>query len=220
MAMGPGLRLYATTGSLYSAKVRIALACKGLEWDEVEPEGGYRSAAYRQLVPRGTVPALEIDGHLLVDSEAIIEYIEEVYPAPPLLPVEPLARAHIRSLSRFHDTALEPAVRALFPAMREKGSPAAASVERIKACLAIFARIANPSPLLAGTALCMADCGYPVTFATLEIIASYLGIDLDWPPAVLRYRAALENVAAVGAVLIPYRDITTKWAQSARGVRA
>ncbi|BCP55205.1 hypothetical protein K32_38220 [Kaistia sp. 32K] len=218
--MSSKLRLHATPGSLYSAKVRIALRHKGLDWNEVEPEGGYRSDAYRKRVPQGTVPALEVDGALIVDSEAIVEYLEETYPAAPLLPGAPLDRARIRSLSRFHDTALEPAIRALFPSIREGKRPPNALIERINTQLAILERIAKPSPLLGGAALALADCGYPVSFATLDILATCTGIQLDWPEAIRQYQGALDRVPAVDAVLTPYRDITTKWAEAALGARA
>jgi glutathione S-transferase len=217
--MSSRLRLYATPGSLYSAKVRIALLSKGLDWDEIAPEGGYRSEIYRKLVPQGTVPALEIDGSLIVDSEAIIEYLEEIYPAAPLLPGIPLERARIRSLSRFHDTVLEPSVRALFPAVLEARRPPDELIERINARLAIFERIAKPSPLIGGAVLSLADCGYPVSFATLDIMAASTGIDFDLPKGVRQYQNALEQVPAVRTVLAPYRDITTKWAEAALGAR-
>lgn len=218
--MSSKLRLYATPGSLYSAKVRIALLHKGLDWDEIEPEGGYRTDAYRERVPQGTVPALEVDGALIVDSEAILEYLEEAYPTAPLLPSAPLDRARTRSLSRFHDTALEPAIRALFPSIREGKRPPEELIDRVNTRLAVLERIARPSPLLGGAVLSLADCGYPVSLATLDILAASTDIQLDWPDAIRQYQGALDPVPAVNAVLTPYRAITTKWAEAALGARA
>ncbi|WP_052726424.1 glutathione S-transferase family protein [Devosia epidermidihirudinis] len=215
--MSTNLRLHATPGSLYSAKVRIALLHKGLHWEEVAPDGGYRSDAYRSLVPQGSVPALEVDGALIVDSEAIVEYLEEAYPAQPLLPSVPLQRAQIRSLSRYHDTAFEPAVRALFPSIGEGRRPADDLVERINTRLAILGRIAQPSPLLGGAELSMADLGYPVSFASIDIIAAATRAALVWPDPIRRYQQSLDQVPAVAAVLAPYRAITTQWAAAALG---
>ncbi|HEU4487318.1 MAG TPA: maleylacetoacetate isomerase, partial [Povalibacter sp.] len=58
-----------------------------------------RSPDYLALNPQGLIPALETDGAVLSQSLAIIEYLEEKYPDPPLLPTDPLARAQIRSMS-------------------------------------------------------------------------------------------------------------------------
>ena len=85
------LTLYATPESLYCAKLRIALRRKGLAWREVAPEGGCGSAGYRALVPAGTLPAIDDDGFVLAESEAIAEYLEETRPEPAMLPRDPRA---------------------------------------------------------------------------------------------------------------------------------
>jgi glutathione S-transferase len=67
------------------------------------------------LIPAGTMPAI-VDGDLvLADSEAIAEYLNETLAEPAMLPDDAVARARCRERSRFHDTRLEPEVRALFP---------------------------------------------------------------------------------------------------------
>ena len=82
-------------------RVRIALALKGLAYDYVPHDlrkGAQHDAAYLALNPLGLVPALEADGQVLTQSIAIIEWLEEAYPAPPLLPSDPSARAEARAL--------------------------------------------------------------------------------------------------------------------------
>jgi glutathione S-transferase len=109
------LTIYTTPESLYCAKLRVLLRHKKLHWQEVEPQGGCGSPQYRDLIPSGTMPAL-IDGDLVIaDSEAIAEYLNETVAEPPMLPLDPAARARCRERSRFHDTRLEPEVRKLFP---------------------------------------------------------------------------------------------------------
>ena len=110
--------LHGSAVSVYTAKLRIALHTKGLAFVEREPEGGYRSAAWRERQPTGTIPALEVDGVLLAESEAVVEYLEDAHPTPRLLPGTPLQRAQARFLARYHDLHLEPRVRALFPLVR------------------------------------------------------------------------------------------------------
>ena len=65
------IKLYSIPPSVYSAKVRLVMRAKGLDFEDVPPPGGYGSDAYKALVPYGTMPAIEHDGFQLADSEAI-----------------------------------------------------------------------------------------------------------------------------------------------------
>ncbi len=83
-------------------RVRIALNLKNLDCDTalVNLQAGDQSSpAYRAINPQGRVPALEIDDHVLVQSLAIIEYLDETFPSPSLVPSEPLARARVRGIA-------------------------------------------------------------------------------------------------------------------------
>jgi maleylpyruvate isomerase len=96
------LRLYSYFRSSAAYRVRIALELKGVAY-RIEPvnllAGEQRAEAYRALNPQGFVPALALPGgELLTQSSAIIEWLEEAYPAPPLLPADPVARARVRAL--------------------------------------------------------------------------------------------------------------------------
>ena len=112
---------YASALSSYSAKVRVALCVKQVDFEERAPPGGYRSAQYRALVPMGTLPAIQVGDWVLSESEAINEYLEERYPEPAMLPHDLQLRADVRFLCRFHDLYLEPPVRALFGHVRPAG---------------------------------------------------------------------------------------------------
>lgn len=99
------MKLYSYFRSSASYRVRIALNLKGLPYDIVPvhllKDGGEQfSAEYRALNPDALVPSLQLaDGDVLTQSLAIIEYLEEVYPAPPLLPTDPIDRAWLRSVA-------------------------------------------------------------------------------------------------------------------------
>lgn len=97
------MKLYGYWRSTSSYRLRIALALKGLEADQVFVHlvrGEQKSEAYRSLNPQGRVPTLMLDdGTVLTQSPAIIEYLEEAYPSPPLLPTDPIARAKIRAVA-------------------------------------------------------------------------------------------------------------------------
>jgi maleylpyruvate isomerase len=96
--------LYGYGLSSASYRVRIALALKGLTYT---PElknlraGEHRLSEYLSINIQGFVPALRLDdGAVLTQSVAIIEYLDEIYPQPALLPEEPLARARVRALTQ------------------------------------------------------------------------------------------------------------------------
>jgi maleylacetoacetate isomerase len=86
-----------------SFRVRIALNLKGLTFEQITyrlRRGEQRSAAFLAMNPQGLVPALEIDGLVLTESLAILEYLEEAHPEPPLLPASLAERARVRSLAQ------------------------------------------------------------------------------------------------------------------------
>ncbi|RLU08202.1 maleylacetoacetate isomerase [Pseudomonas prosekii] len=100
------MQLYTYYRSTSSYRVRIALALKGLDYQAlpvnlIAASGGeHRQAPYLALNPQGRVPALRTDdGQLLIQSPAIIEYLEERYPQVPLLSKDLAARAHERGVA-------------------------------------------------------------------------------------------------------------------------
>lgn len=97
------MELFTYYRSTSSYRVRIALALKGLDYQALPVnllKGEQRGANYLALNPQGRVPALRTDGgELLVQSPAIIEYLEEVYPQPALLPASAEARAKVRGVA-------------------------------------------------------------------------------------------------------------------------
>ncbi|MFP5426633.1 MAG: maleylacetoacetate isomerase [Gammaproteobacteria bacterium] len=97
------MELFTYFRSTSSYRVRIALALKGLDYQALPVnllKGEHRADDYRAVNPQGRVPALRTDrGEVLVQSPAIIEYLEEVYPQPALLPAAPEARAKVRGVA-------------------------------------------------------------------------------------------------------------------------
>jgi maleylacetoacetate isomerase len=86
-----------------SFRVRIALNLKGLAYDQAPHHlrrGEQRAAGYLALNPQGMVPALAVDGAVLTQSLAMIEYLDEVHPEPALLPARAIDRAYVRSLAQ------------------------------------------------------------------------------------------------------------------------
>jgi maleylpyruvate isomerase len=95
-------RLFSYWRSSASYRVRIALNWKGVDATIIPVNlrrGEQRTAAFREVNPSCLVPVFESDGVRLTQSLAIIEYLEEIRPVPPLLPGSPLTRAAIRELA-------------------------------------------------------------------------------------------------------------------------
>jgi maleylacetoacetate isomerase len=96
------MKLYNYYRSSAAFRVRIALNLKGLEYQSISKallQKEHQAPDYLTLNPQGLVPALAVDGATLAQSLAIIEYLDELHPEPPLLPAEPLARAQVRSMA-------------------------------------------------------------------------------------------------------------------------
>jgi maleylacetoacetate isomerase len=100
----PTLKLYGYWRSSAAYRVRIALNLKGLAFENlpvhlVKDGGQQRSADYKALNPQGLVPLLVDGDERISQSLAILEYLEEVFPLPALLPDDPADRARVRSLA-------------------------------------------------------------------------------------------------------------------------
>jgi len=208
------LTFYGNGISNFAAKVRLVLCLKGLAFEEQLPPDGYGSAAYKRIVPMGTIPALVHGGLVLSESETIVEYLEEIAPDPPLLPREPVDRARVRFLARFHDIYLEPPLRLLFthiaPGQRDS------TVVRTQA--AVIARrlgeleeFANASgPFLVGP-FSLADCGFPATIALADAMLPHLQETLALGPRLLAWRRRIAEHLIAGRLTEAYRAEAEKW---------
>lgn len=107
------LTLHTYWRSSCSYRVRIALHLKGLEYESrpvhlVRNGGEQHSRQYRIINPQGLVPALEHDSLVLTQSLAIVEYLEEAFPHPPLLPADAAERARVRGLAMLVACEIQP----------------------------------------------------------------------------------------------------------------
>lgn len=151
-----------------SWRVRIALNLKGVTAGHVSHHlrrGEQRAPDYLAINPQGFVPALELDeGAVLIQSLAIIEWLEETRPEPPLLPRDPLLRAHVRAFALVLAADTHPIQNLkILAALRSLDLPEAAvtrwaaeaNAAGLEACEALLAE--RPGPFCFGAGPTMAD---------------------------------------------------------------
>lgn len=156
------LKLHGFRVSNYHNKVLIALLEKGVPYEEDASVKPSQDEAYLALSPMGKVPYAEIDGVRLCESSAILEYLEDAYPAKPLLPKSPIARAKVRELTTVIELHMELVARRLYGAVffggtLSDGAKAAVEKDLAKGVRA-FAALAKFEPFVAGAELSIADC--------------------------------------------------------------
>lgn len=207
---------YAVPVSNYAATVRLLLQLKGVPFLERLPPDGYGSAAYKAIVPTGTVPAIVDDAVALSESAVIAEYLDERYPSPALLPPpdDVAARARVRLMQRLHDTRIEPPLRALFghvdPEKRDAGA-VEAQLALLEARLDELASLTEPAPFLAGALPTLADYAYPATLLLGERMGDVLERRWQLPPALGPWWHRLRGLPAVAAMLHDYGLAVDAW---------
>lgn len=200
--------------SNFGAKVKLVLVLKAIAHRELAPPGGYGSPTYKAIVPAGTIPAIVHAGLVLSESTAICEYLDELWPQPPLLPGTPAERARIRQLVGFHDQRLEPPIRALFgqmaPAARDGATVAARHAEIVKRLDELESLVAA-GPYALGERLTLADTSFAATLVLGERMLRALGP--GWPagPRVAAWRDALAATVPLAAPLAAYAEAVDLW---------
>jgi maleylpyruvate isomerase len=128
------MKLYTFFRSGTSHRLRIALNLKGLRYDQVAIDlrkEKHLDEAYKAINPQQLVPALDIGDGVLTQSPAIIEWLEERYPTPPLLPTDALERAQVRALAAIVGCDIHPVNnRRILESLRRDFSADEAAIDR------------------------------------------------------------------------------------------
>jgi glutathione S-transferase len=180
------ITLYDADRCPYCARVRIALAEKGIEYETVEVDLDDRPAWIYEKNPLGRVPVLEEDVLVLPESAVINEYLEERYPEPALWPADPGDRAFGRLLVFRFDQLSKP-----YYALRREEDGAR---ERFDAELAKLNAVLEARTYLTGRAYGLADIAYVPWILRAR---DRMGIDLHAFPALADW---LERLAARPAI--------------------
>ncbi len=210
------MKLYCFPVAPNPTKVRVYLAEKGLEVPEVLvslPKGEQRKPEFLRRNPMGRLPVLELDdGTHLTESLAIIEYLEELHPEPPMIGREARERARVRTLERVADlNVLLPIGRVIHATNSTLGLPpnpelAKAGRAALEEGLGILDTEVGSRPFVAGDAVTVADCTlyaafFFAGFGELEIPDRYENLH--------RWHAAFrERPSAEAASRRPPREAT------------
>ncbi len=169
------IKLYDFPMSPRARKVRIVLAEKGLQYEKVTidiTKGEQKKPEYLAVNPYGKVPALQDNGTTVYESTLIMEYLNDKYPNPPLLPTDPGQRARARILMHFGDTqydsALATIVGEVFFKPKGQGDQdvIAKAKQDVNACFERLERELGNNDYLLGSGFTLADVCF-VTWAPL-----------------------------------------------------
>lgn len=155
------MKLYDLDHSPFAARVRMAIHAKSLPIALVPPPGGARSPAYRAINPLGLVPALALDdGTVIAESEIIVEYLEDRFPAPPLRPASAEQRAQARLLVRIADQYLAAPLRQVYEIAKGTvpADRAPVYLAAVDAALTLLAHYRGAGSYAVGDSLSTADC--------------------------------------------------------------
>ena len=159
--------VYGAAMSPYVWSVRLALAEKGVAHELVNVGiDEFRSEAHLARHPFGKIPAFDHDGFMLYETQAIMRYVDEAFPAAPLQPIEVHPFARMNQIMGIVDNYLTPSLLAnvIFQRMvaprlgrTVDENAIAAALPKVRHCLGEIARLAGEQPFLAGEAVTLAD---------------------------------------------------------------
>jgi len=157
------LTLCGFAASNYYNKVKLALLEKGVAFEE---ELAWLGQTDKAASPLGKVPYLKTDAGPLSESTVILEYIEDAYPARPLMPADAFQKAKVREIVRYLELHLELVARNLYGEAFFGGKVSDAAkektAEQLTKNVAAFSQLVKFSPFIAGDTFTLADCAAAV----------------------------------------------------------
>ncbi len=206
------LKLHGSSISPNHNKVKLALLEKGIEFEEI-PQFPSQEETFLAHSPMGKIPVMEIDGKFFAESTAMLEYLENAYPAAPLMPTDPFERAKCREMMQMIDLYMagpSGSARltgaALFGASLSDEMKADAQM-MIERGVSAVARLVKFSPFIMGSKFTLADCvAFPkfgfVALVTNAVLAKNMTESI---PGVSEYLKYMAERPAVQKVVVDQR---------------
>ena len=174
----PSLTLYGVALSPFTMRAVMQMAFKRMDLPITPPPGGLHSEEYQRINPIDKIPALATPEGVLPESEIIVEYLEQCFPEPALLPADALPRSQSRLLSRIADlylmNALMPAFAHLDPTTRDQEAVDAV-MDNVRKGLSHVDRYLSASPFALGERPTLADCALLPILKFLSAFMPFFG---------------------------------------------
>jgi glutathione S-transferase len=210
------MRLIQLAISMTSFKVRLALRLKALALPLEDPPGGtYRSDAFRALNPAGTIPTL-VDGDFwLAESDAILDYLDDIGAGLPLRPDNPREAARARMLSRWIDFRIDPQIRRLFayvaPTTRDAAAVRVIGEDLRTAYRLVETGLDPHGPYGCGKRPSVADCGLMACGVWLEALNIPLSLQAMEGDRLKRVLQATRATPALAQDITDYSRLVADW---------
>jgi len=177
------MKLYGAMASPYVARSVLFGKLKGIDLELASPPGGRPGTPeFKEISPIGKIPALDVDGVIIPESEVICEYLEDAFPEPSAMPADALAKGQSRTISRVVDLYLSPVSSVLARQINPEKRDAAvveAQTEELKKVWSYVEGYMGDGPFVAGDKPSMGDCSLATHMVMFKILAfaNFDGID-------------------------------------------
>jgi glutathione S-transferase len=213
------MKLYSGDLSPYSAKVRMQIYAKGISDIPFERPEGFGTTDYWKISPLGRIPALDLGGDIIPESEVIAEYLEELYPEPGLLGATPRERAQVRTVSRIGDIYLMNNTFLCLPQARRATRNDGVRdllTGQVKRGIGALEHYIGEDGYAVGGRLTLADCSLVPALFMIEHVVPTFDVEAPLPPKVAAYWTAIRQNEPAARVLVElHRGLAERRAQTA-----
>jgi len=217
------MKLYSGDLSPYSARVRMQIYAKGITDIALERPPGFPTAEFAKINPLGRIPALDLGGDVIPESEVIAEYLEEIHPKPSLLGATPRETALIRTVARIGDIYLMNNMFMCLPqarrSTRNEGVRDLLTGQVLRGMRALEHYLGETG-FAVGERLTLADCALTPALFLIENVIETFDVENPIPacPKTAAYWAAIQTNEHAARVLVElHRGLQERRAAPAAG---
>jgi glutathione S-transferase len=214
------IEIYSAALCPFAHRSRLTLLEKKIPFELIEIDLQNKPANFLEISPYGKVPVLKHRDHRVWESAVINEYLEEIFPEPPLLPKAPIQRAQARIWINFADTRLFVATGKLLygsPDPQQQAEVAKDVIEYLQLVEAELQAMSEDGPYWLGAELSLVDLTYYPWFEQLAVLERFRGFQLpSGLERLKKWREAVANRESVRAIAKPAEFYIEQYAQLAQ----